>query len=135
MSPYSTEHFQKTTDACRSVYLNALFLLTALAASSAFATDPAIYVCTNAEGRKELTETNKGSGCKILELPKPDRKPARKGKGGVRLGMTMDEVVKSSRGRPNRVNRTINASGTTEQWVYDGGYLYFTDGVLTTIQN
>jgi SOS-response transcriptional repressor LexA len=33
------------------------------------------------------------------------------------------------------VNRTTFARGVHEQWVYDGGYLYFEDGVLTTIQN
>jgi hypothetical protein len=49
--------------------------------------------------------------------------------------MTMEEARKSSWGRPNHVNRTTNAAGVSEQWVYDGGYLYFSDGVLTTIQN
>lgn len=57
-------------------------------------------------------------------------------KQGVRLGMNKDEVIASSWGRPRRVNRTINASGTHEQWVYgDGNYLYFINGTLTTIQN
>lgn len=55
---------------------------------------------------------------------------------GVRLGMTQDDVLASSWGRPERVNRTITASGTSEQWVYGGhNYLYFENGVLTSIQN
>jgi hypothetical protein len=38
-------------------------------------------------------------------------------------------------GKPQKVNKTINGYGTSEQWVYDGGYLYFDNGKLTTIQN
>lgn len=54
---------------------------------------------------------------------------------GVRVGMTADDALKSSWGRPNQVNRTTFTWGVTEQWVYDGGYLYFTDGILTAISN
>ena len=56
---------------------------------------------------------------------------------GVRIGMTASEVTsKTNWGKPRNINRTTTTSGTTEQWVYDGGnYLYFTNGVLTAIQN
>lgn len=55
---------------------------------------------------------------------------------GVRIGMTKDDVLKSSWGRPESINTTTTASGTREQWVYGGrNYLYFVNGVLTTIQN
>lgn len=38
-------------------------------------------------------------------------------------------------GRPDHINETIGRYGTHEQWVYsDNRYLYFQDGVLTTIQ-
>ncbi len=61
---------------------------------------------------------------------------AERRKHGVRIGMTEDEVRQSSWGKPESVNRTTMASGTHEQWVYGGGsYLYFEDGVLTSIQN
>jgi hypothetical protein len=61
---------------------------------------------------------------------------ARARKGGVRIGMTTNQVLASNWGRPRSVNRTVTARGTTEQWVYgDGNYLYFEDGVLVTIQN
>jgi hypothetical protein len=58
-------------------------------------------------------------------------------KGGVRLGMTPKQVVETtSWGKPNKINKTTNQFGTREQWVYgDGNYLYFTNGVLTSIQN
>lgn len=51
------------------------------------------------------------------------------------IGMTQDEVIKTKWGRPNHINQTITVNGTDEQWVYDGyKYLYFEDGILTTIQ-
>ncbi len=55
---------------------------------------------------------------------------------GVSIGMTPRQVVDAtSWGRPERVNRTTNALGVSEQWVYPGSnYLYFQDGVLTSIQ-
>lgn len=59
----------------------------------------------------------------------------RRKKEGVRIGMSQSEVIASSWGKPNHVNRTVTARGTHEQWVYGGGYLYFEDGVLTSIQN
>lgn len=55
---------------------------------------------------------------------------------GVRIGMTSEEALQSSWGRPQEVNRTITARGTREQWVYGGrSYLYFENGTLTAIQN
>lgn len=60
---------------------------------------------------------------------------ARKKQEGVTIGMTDQDALDSSWGKPNKINRTTNAYGVREQWVYDGGYLYFTNGVLTSIQN
>jgi len=60
---------------------------------------------------------------------------ARKKKSGVQIGMTMQDVKDSSWGRPRKANRTIMAYGVREQWVYDGGYLYFEGDILTSIQN
>jgi len=61
---------------------------------------------------------------------------ANKRKGGVRLGMNQKQVLNSSWGKPRDVNRTTNAYGVSEQWVYgNSSYLYFTNGKLTTIQN
>lgn len=57
-------------------------------------------------------------------------------KGGVRLGMTPKQVRASAWGAPHSVNRTTSRSGVYEQWVYgNGGYLYFENGELVTIQN
>lgn len=52
------------------------------------------------------------------------------------LGMSAKQVVeKTNWGRPNQINRTITRRGTREQWVYDGQYLYFENGVLTAAQD
>lgn len=60
---------------------------------------------------------------------------AEKKRNGVNVGMTEQDALDSSWGKPRKINRTTNAYGVSEQWVYDGGYLYFKDGVLTSIQN
>ena len=53
----------------------------------------------------------------------------------VRRGMTAEQC-RASWGRPRDINRTTGSFGEHEQWVYDGyNYLYFEDGILTTIQN
>lgn len=52
------------------------------------------------------------------------------------VGMSWEENVQCGWGRPERINKTINARGVSEQWVYgSGNYLYFTDGILTTIHS
>ena len=46
-----------------------------------------------------------------------------------------EELCIESWGKPLKINRTTSASGVHEQWVYIGGYLYFDNGILTSIQN
>jgi hypothetical protein len=59
-----------------------------------------------------------------------------KARGGVRIGMTQKQVLASNWGRPDSINKTTGSYGTHEQWVYGGrNYLYFENGILTTIQN
>lgn len=58
----------------------------------------------------------------------------------VLIGMTEDELVQSW-GNPSKKNKTMSASGTSEQWVYyrrdigDTQYVYVTNGVVTTVQS
>jgi len=54
--------------------------------------------------------------------------------GKVWIGMTK-EMARESWGSPQDINRTITANGVHEQWVYGDSYLYFNDGILTTIQD
>lgn len=56
-------------------------------------------------------------------------------KEGVRIGMSKEQVLASNWGKPRKINRTSGANYEHEQWVYDGGYLYFQGGLLTTVQN
>ena len=54
----------------------------------------------------------------------------------ARIGMTTQTVLDCGWGEPDRVNRTVTATGVREQWVYDdGSYLYFDNGKLTAIQD
>lgn len=56
-------------------------------------------------------------------------------KSYVRIGWTK-EMCRESWGAPKDINRTIGSYGVHEQWVYGGGnYLYFENGILTTIQD
>lgn len=56
------------------------------------------------------------------------------------IGMTRDEVMQSW-GSPTKINKTINSSGTSEQWVYRRGnfgndqYLYLDNGVVRSMQS
>ena len=55
-------------------------------------------------------------------------------KGQVRVGM-ITEQCRIAWGEPDQINRTTDARGEHEQWVYGGGhYLYFDDEVLSSIQ-
>ena len=67
--------------------------------------------------------------------PTPSLSKAVTVKKGVNIGMSMQDALASTWGKPNKVNRTTTATQTREQWVYDEGYLYFVNGILTTIQN
>ena len=59
-----------------------------------------------------------------------------KARGGVRIGMTAEQVRKSNWGNPQSVNRTSGTYGVHEQWVYGGGnYIYLENGHVTAIQN
>lgn len=50
------------------------------------------------------------------------------------IGMTQSEVYASTWGTPKKRNKTTTANGEREQWVYDEGYIYFENGIVTTIQ-
>ena len=54
--------------------------------------------------------------------------------GRVRLGMTAEQC-RAAWGRPRDINRSVGSYGVHEQWCYNGSYLYFQDGVLTSWQN
>lgn len=54
--------------------------------------------------------------------------------GKISIGMTKEEVLERW-GEPLDINKTTTQYGASEQWVYPNNqYLYFEDGVLTSIQ-
>lgn len=61
------------------------------------------------------------------------------GLGRVVVGMTKEQVIRAW-GRPTKINKTIGAGYSSEQWVYERGgigraqYLYFDDGILRSAQ-
>jgi hypothetical protein len=67
-------------------------------------------------------------GAPVFDTPNESKKR------GVNIGMTADDVRKSSWGKPQKINSTITANERHEQWVYSGGYLNLDNGVLTSIQ-
>ena len=46
-----------------------------------------------------------------------------------------DEMAVVALGSPKDINRSVGSWGTHEQWVYDGEYLYFENGKLTSWQD
>lgn len=50
------------------------------------------------------------------------------------IGMTVEEVLVSTWGRPEDINKTTTKYGTSEQWCYPGyKYIYFEDGIVDSI--
>jgi hypothetical protein len=70
---------------------------------------------------------------RLVEQRDQRAEKARKKKEGVVIGMTTQDVLDSQWGRPERKNVDTYSNSTKEQWVYPGGYLYFRDGILTSI--
>ena len=58
--------------------------------------------------------------------------------GLARIGMNMD-LIEYAKGSPDHKNTTSTKKNVTQQWVYIGGqrddYLYFSNGILTAIQD
>lgn len=49
------------------------------------------------------------------------------------IGMTASQVKASTWGSPRKINKDTYSWGTTEQWVYSRGYIYFENGKVTSI--
>jgi len=51
-----------------------------------------------------------------------------------KIGMTEMDVILSTWGYPKKRNTTTTVNGTREQLVYDRGYIYLENGIVTAIQ-
>lgn len=104
--------------------------LGALAPCVAFVNDPEIDQIADQVRNAIKIRTAKQAAAKAAA------EKAKKKSEGVSIGMSQQDVLDSSWGKPQHINRTTTAAGTHEQWVYNlRSYLYFTNGVLTSIQN
>lgn len=73
---------------------------------------------------------------KAREEQKKESDMAKAKTEGVSIGMTKNQVINSNWGNPKDINKTTTAYGVREQWVYSGyRYLYFENGILTSIQD
>ena len=52
----------------------------------------------------------------------------------VSMRMTAEQL-RATWGRPETINRTVTAAGTSEQWVYGSTYIYLEDGIVTSWQD
>lgn len=78
---------------------------------------------------EQLEADKKANAARVVARAKQQRKE------GVVIGMSEADVLASMWGKPRKVNTTTRANSVRAQWVYSGGYLYFENGVLTSIQN
>lgn len=64
----------------------------------------------------------------LTDIPKEKESP--------KIGMTSDQVLNSTWGKPDDINRTITQYSISEQWVYDYyRYIYLENGIVTAIQD
>lgn len=83
------------------------------------------YASLISDARKQLDEKNKETG--------EDKRSASK-KRNPAIGMTAEEVLESTWGRPKKINKTTYSWGVTEQWCYSGyRYIYFDNGIVSSI--
>jgi hypothetical protein len=55
-------------------------------------------------------------------------------RGTPTIGMTLAQARATCWGEPYNVNRTEGAGGTNDQLVFNQGYVYVTNGIVTSIQ-
>lgn len=68
------------------------------------------------------------------ELEFAEQKEMENMKKEPKLGMTEEEVLNSTWGKPKKRNKTTATWGTSEQWVYSNNrYIYFDNGIVTAI--
>ena len=106
-----------------------------LAVTKRMADEEPAWVASRAEEKKRQAEVDR---LYAAEEKKRQAEVDRLAKlPGVQIGMTANQVInQTSWGRPSSVNRTTTSAGTREQWVYGSrNYLYFTNSILTAIQN
>lgn len=105
--------------------------------SSGNAHADSVYGYVDADGHKTYSNLPHEGAERVQLAPLPPSKRKHfdvNTKNGVSIGMTREQVVASSWGRPEDIHKRYTTDGTTEQWEYAGNrYLYFRNGVLEEI--
>lgn len=52
----------------------------------------------------------------------------------IQIGMTKEQAIAAWE-KPKSINESVGSWGKHEQWVYDGQYLYFENGILKSFQS
>lgn len=111
---------------------NAAAFLVLLAAAGAIAFPAA---AEDAKPTADPTKSEQMSRERAMKSAQKIVDTFRSKKRGASLGMTVEQVLLSTWGKPKKINETITGGGHHEQWVYPGDqYLYFENGILTSIQ-
>lgn len=111
-------------------------MIAAALSSNAFA----YYRCDNAKGGHRFTSSHCNADEVETEFDQHGDEVQHGPKTPV-IGMTSDEAkkLKWPWGPPSRINVTTTSRGIDEQWCYtegyDNRYLYFRNGVLTSIHD
>lgn len=92
------------------------------------------YIRIDGEDRERFIDSLALTDSEEIHRANMAEKAACDKKGGVRVGMTREQVYASCWGKPGRINTTTGSYGTHEQLVYGSSYLYLENGVLRTIQ-
>lgn len=106
------------------------------------------YRCTDKNGKTSFQERPCEINEKQTELdikrapeltPEQQRIISATASGKVTRGMTAAQV-RSSWGRPTKINKSVGSYGSHEQWVYDRGnfrsqYVYLENGIVTSFQS
>lgn len=105
-----------------------------------------VYKCTDKSGNVAYGDAPCAESGEVIPIDNQGtlhegaRRAVDRRRGGEaerpQIGMTTEKVrsMQYPWNMPLRVNKTTNARGMYEQWVYSGIYLYFDDGILTAIQ-
>lgn len=117
-----------------------IFLAALLASASAFGD---MYKCQTKGGSVyQETPCKGGSKIDIQDTPVNSRDSQIANAISLRevmVGMTREQAIRAW-GKPTKINQTIGASYSSEQWVYERGqigrtqYLYFDNGILKSMQ-
>lgn len=113
--------------------LGSIFAGCALLATTASAVE---YKCKGKDGTWDAKYCTGAARPVESDYAKSERERASRGsKDGVPpLGISKDEARQYAFCMFPKINTTHTARGTHEQWVCELGYLYFDNGVLTSVQ-